>query len=71
MGRIVGYIVALVVGGFLVIATTQSAMYSMFPPYPLRPMPIGSDVVIFTLLLLGIRGIRVENGLCMDFFSLQ
>ena len=50
MGRIISYIIALVVGGFLVIATTESAIHSMFPPYPFTPRPIGSDVVIFMLI---------------------
>ena len=50
MGRIISYIIALIVGGFFVIATTESAIHSMFPPYPLRPMSIGLDVVIFMLI---------------------
>lgn len=50
MGRIIGYIVALIIGGFLVIATTESAMHSLFTPYHLGPRPIGSDVIIFMLI---------------------
>lgn len=51
MGRIISYIIALVVGGFLVMATMAAAWDCMFPSYPFtRPRPISSDIVIFMLI---------------------